>query len=104
MMSSRTSDLYRERMNSKMTPDELVRMIFRIQEERDPSADPGDMTIMIQDDMPLVMITQHNSTFKLEPGENETAGEWLTRVQGTPGDSIQDALEKHLEAVREGKQ
>jgi len=101
-MSSRTSDIYRKRMNAKMTPDELVQLIFRIQQERNPSADPGDMTIMIQDDMPLVMVSQDR--MMTDADWKGDFADLITKVQGIPGDSIQQALENYLEAVREGEQ
>jgi hypothetical protein len=43
-----------------MTPDELVAEIFRIQNERNPDSDPGDLTIEIQDDLPMVLVWQYH--------------------------------------------
>jgi predicted PolB exonuclease-like 3'-5' exonuclease len=71
-----------------MTPDELVAEIFRIQEERDPDSDPGDMDITIQDDMPLVIVRQQRIR--------------LDMTGGSYGDSIQDALENYLKEVIDG--
>lgn len=102
-MSSRTSDLYRKRMDAKMTPDELIAEIFKVQQELHPDHDPGDLTIVIQDDTALVMVSQ-DSNYKFAEIEGEDAAAWLTRVQGTPGDSVQNALKTHLEAVRKGEQ
>lgn len=79
-----------------MTPDELVREIFRIQEERWPNDDPGDMQIDIQDDMPLVVVRQAY-TYR---GENLSPAEYMAIVQGVPGSSIQDALENYLKWVQ----
>jgi len=82
-----------------MTPDELVTEIFRIQEEYNPTADPGDIDITIQDDMPFVIVRQDQFPIR-EPAH---PAEWLESLGGkeTHGDSIQDALEKHLEKVKE---
>lgn len=74
-----------------MTPDELVREIMRIQQERDPDGDPGDLEITVQDDSRLVTVYQPH---------------WAdTEIEGvlTPGGSIQQALELHLEMVRDGE-
>ena len=82
-----------------MTPDELITEIFRIQEEYNPDADPGDIDITIQDDMPLVVVRQKQFPIP-EPAH---PAEWLESLMGveTHGDSIQDALEKHLEIAKE---
>lgn len=50
-----------------MTPDEIVSEIFRIQNERDPDSDPGDLTIDIQDDMAMVLVFQLNWQADGEP-------------------------------------
>lgn len=50
-----------------MTPDELVSEIFRIQNERGPDSDPGDLTIDIQDDMAMVLVFQYNWDMDGEP-------------------------------------
>ena len=76
----------------RLTPDEIVSEIFRIQNERHPNADPGDISIDIQDDMPMVTITQTS----------------LGKSLGQPfapfiaGSSIQETLENALEVVRRG--
>lgn len=44
------------------TPDELVSEILRLRDEREPDADPGDLSITVQDDMPLVEVTQRHQT------------------------------------------
>lgn len=44
--------------SAECTVDELVQRLFRAQEALDPDADPGDLTILVQDDMPLVEVTQ----------------------------------------------
>lgn len=80
-----------------MTPDELIAEIFRIQEERDPDADPGDIDITIQDDMPLVVVGQDRAFSITEP---------IDPVGGrkeTYGDSIQQALETLLQEVIDGR-
>jgi hypothetical protein len=71
-----------------MTPDELVAEIFRIQDERNPDADPGDLTIEIQDDIPMVLITQDTWT--------DINDIWQPLGMGT---TIQAALEDALSNV-----
>lgn len=70
-----------------MTPDELVSEIFRIQNERNPDADAGDLMIDIQDDMALVSVHQ-----------------WTDAAEGTTligfAGSIQRALEDALANVQ----
>lgn len=39
--------------------DRLVQQLFDLLEEEDPDSDPGDLTIDIQDDMPLVELYTH---------------------------------------------
>lgn len=78
-----------------MTPDELINEIFKIQEARNPDADPGDITIDIQDDMPLVMVRQ-----ELPPSEPFALH--IALAQGTGGFSIQEALENFLQEVKDG--
>jgi hypothetical protein len=70
-----------------MTPDEIVNEIFRLQNERDPDSDPGDLGIIIQDDIPMVEVTQRGRV----------------RLGGllTMGSTIQEALENALIAVQE---
>jgi len=80
-----------------MTPDELINEIFKIQEQRNPDVDPGDITIDVQDDMPLVMVRQ---TIYHKPGM--PFAEHIMLAQGTPGDSIQEALENFLQEVKDG--
>lgn len=67
-----------------LTPDELVNEILRIQNERNPDADPGDITINVQDDMPLCTVHQKN--------------EWIGM-----GDNLQHALENALNNVTDGR-
>lgn len=88
-----------------MTPDELVAAIFKVQSERSPDSDPGDLTIEVQDDMPLVMVSQlqFHVVSEEELAESDFSAV-LEKIQGTPGDSIQNALENYLEAVKEGRQ
>jgi hypothetical protein len=88
-----------------MTPDELIAEIFRIQEERNPDEDPGDITIDVQDDMPLVMVSQTiSSSAEAAAYDNGMKfSDFMMLAQGTPGGSIQDALENFLEEVKEGK-
>ena len=81
-----------------MTPDELVTEIFRIQQERNPDGDPGDLTIEVQDDMPLVMVRQSRMWIE----ERESFSHHIAFAQGCPGDNIQDALEKYLQEVING--
>ncbi len=75
-----------------MTPDEIVAEIFRIQMERVPSTDPGDLTLVIdvQDDSALHVVTQQYSF-----------GGITDPFLGVGG-SIQAALEVALEKVRRG--
>lgn len=70
-----------------MTPDEIIAEIFRLQNDWAPDADPGDLTIDVQDDMPLVIVHQVG---------------WNIIDQGYLGlgASLQEALEKALENVR----
>lgn len=71
-----------------MTPDEIVSEIFKIQNEANPDADPGDLTIDIQDDMELVAIFQMS---------------WDMEQRIEPlgmGKNIQAALEDALKKVR----
>ena len=42
--------------------DNLVDQMFRAREEREPYADPGDLTITVQDDMPLAEVAQRGQT------------------------------------------
>ena len=81
-----------------MTPDELVTEIFRFQQKRNPDSDPGDLTIEVQDDMPLVMVRQSRMWIEAR----ESFSEHIAREQGCPGNSIQDALEKYLQEVIDG--
>jgi hypothetical protein len=73
-----------------MTPDEIVAEIFRIQMERDPDTDPGDLTLTIdiQDDSALHIVAQQ---YSLESMSDPFLG---------VGESIQRALEAALEKVR----
>lgn len=68
-----------------MTPDKMVAEIFRIQNERAPDEDPGDISIDIQDDSALhtVMQSRFNGTAIIGAGPN-----------------IQEALESALRNVR----
>jgi hypothetical protein len=66
------------------TPDELVDEIFRLQNERDPDEDPGDLTIGVQDDSALHEVSQRGTTYAL-------------------GGSVQHVLENALSCVRAGK-
>lgn len=86
-----------------MTPDELVAEIFKLQLERSPDSDPGDLTIEVQDDSSLVMVSQFRVISDKELAESDFTAV-LEKVQGTPGNSIQNALENYLEAVKEGRQ
>lgn len=72
-----------------MSPDQMINEIFRIQNERDPESDPGDIVIDIQDDMPMTLVIQPSKQSMLNP------------YLGI-GDSIQAALEDALENVRRG--
>lgn len=76
-------------LRGNVTPDEIVNEIFRIQNERDPSSDPGDMTIGIQDDIPLVEVSQ-----------DRLGKPFLSFALGI-GSTIQEALEHALIAVQE---
>lgn len=38
--------------------DEAIRELFEAREELEPDADPGDLAICVQDDMPLVEVAQ----------------------------------------------
>lgn len=60
-----------------MTPDEKIAEIFRLREEYEPDADPGDITINIQDDTPMVNIYQRD--------------QWIG-VGGTLDSALDDAL------------
>ena len=83
-----------------MTPDELINEIFAIQQTRNPDADPGDITIDIQDDTPLVMVRQDRG-----PTNNRFGPDFAKNIilaQGTPGHSIQEALENFLQEVKDG--
>lgn len=70
-----------------MTPDEIITEIFRIQEERRPDTDPGDIDISVQDDMPMVAIHQQSP-------EARPFGQLAF------GESIQEALENALANVK----
>ena len=76
-------------MKSEMTPDELVAAIFKAQNKLRPDEDPGDLTITVQDDMPLVEV--HNAG--LEKDQEEAFGIFTHCF----GDSIQYALENALD-------
>lgn len=76
-----------------MTPDEIVAEIFRIQNEADPDADPGDITIDIQDDMDMVIVTQ----MSFPTSQTTDPTEWEPLGMGT---TIQAALEEALTKVR----
>lgn len=39
--------------------DALIGRLFQVQKWLDPDRDPGDLHISVQDDIPLVTITQH---------------------------------------------
>ena len=80
-----------------MSPDELVQEIFRLQDERDPDSDPGDLTIEIQDDMMLAVVRQPS-----HQRDGEPFADYIARAQGMPGDNIQQALEKYLQEVIDG--
>lgn len=87
-----------------MTPDEIVAEIFRIQEERNPDADPGDLWIDVQDDMPLANVGQHR-TYAYGPLSDAPERDFSTALmlqQGTFGDTIQEALENYLKEVKDG--
>lgn len=64
-----------------MTPDELVRAIFKLQEERHPDDDPGDLEISVQDDSALRAVIQNG------------------QIIGA-GASIQEALEAAWAAIQ----
>lgn len=40
------------------TVDQLIDEVFHLQQQLEPNTDPGDMTIQIQDDMPMVEVGQ----------------------------------------------
>jgi hypothetical protein len=78
-----------------MTPDELVAEIFRIQNERNPDADPGDLTIEIQDDMPMVLVWQakwrDSDRFDIEDFVPDGMG---TTIQAALEDALTNVLAK----------
>ncbi len=80
-----------------MTPDEIVTEIFKIQQLRNPDSDPGDLTIAVQDDMPLVVVGQPRAS-----REDESFATSIILGQGTAGHNIQNALESFLEEVQDG--
>lgn len=74
-----------------MTPDEIITEIFRVQNEHDPDADPGDISIDVQDDMPLVLVYQDRFT-----------AERFGRSHIGTGGTVQEALENALASVKLG--
>lgn len=66
-----------------LTPDELVAAIFAVQNGRNPTGDPGDITIDIQDDSALHVVFQKNQIIGF-------------------GGSIQEALEAAFAAIAAG--
>jgi hypothetical protein len=68
-----------------VTPDEIIAEIFRIQTERSPDTDPGDINIDIQDDSPATIVMQRGRNFPPYLGI---------------GGSIQEALENALAYVK----
>jgi len=85
-----------------MTPDELVQQIFATQLEINSDADPGDLTIIIQDDLPMVEVRQprHLESY-------ETPADWLDALmkgytQGVFGPTVQETLENYLKEVQDG--
>lgn len=82
-----------------MTPDEIIQEIFKIQQERNPDSDPGDMTITVQDDMPLVNVAQHlwESDYA-----DKSFSEFIMLAQGVFGRTLEEALNNFLTEVKEG--
>lgn len=57
-------------MDTRMSSaDQLVNALFTMQQKVDPEADPGDLTILIQDDMPLVEVYQHGREGRIAYGK-----------------------------------
>lgn len=81
-----------------MTPDETVQEIFKLQLERNPDSDPGDLTITVQDDMPLVNVTQN--VWESDHAD-KTFSEFITLAQGTFGPTIEEALNSFLKEVQQ---
>lgn len=70
------------------SPDELVHQIFKLQRQREPNDDPGDIEISVQDDSALVSVYQPRWD-----------GDQLNPLV-SHGASIEDALTAHLQAVK----
>lgn len=72
-----------------MTPDEIIKEGFRLQEKHDPDSDPGDLSIEVQDDMPMVAVYQDNAPLFSMPIMGKTVQEaleaWLEEVKGRVG-------------------
>lgn len=73
--------------------DTLIHEIFKAQNERFPDNDPGDMMIYVQDDMPLVEVSQES---------------WV-RASDAPGvgfvhgGDVESALKAYLAYIRDGR-
>ena len=80
-----------------MTPDELVAAIFAEQMKRNPNADPGDLTISVQDDMPMAQVQQYRAL-----NDNEPFVPQIVKNQGVIAPTIQKALETYLQEVKDG--
>jgi len=95
-----------------MTPDEIVQLIFATQLERDNDADPGDITITIQDDMDMVQVMQDGPSFfdrkaattveEARKGLAAWEAEHRAFSQGVFGPNIREALENYLKEVQDG--
>lgn len=53
---------WREGNTMPSLADNLVSQIFELRGDREPDADPGDLTIIVQDDMPLAEVAQRGQT------------------------------------------
>ena len=71
-----------ERSPETSTPDQIVDKIFNTRKEQQQDTDPGDITIVVQDDLPLVQVFQRG------------------RVIGI-GNSILDSLDVALQFVED---
>lgn len=65
----------------KTETDLLVAQLFRTQEELNPDTDPGDLTIVVQDDMAVTEVNQNGATIFV-------------------GRSLTEALEGAIQVVR----